>query len=125
MIAVAFLKRRSVSTTLHDGTYKKAAAIVVRLWFFHQEAVCDSYNVLCVVTIRRAVLDFMSRSMTTVRQSLADYRFDTPWRGGTVHSSPGQDVDRGPPVDRETISGGPPVLHARGPNKSIKCIFTV
>jgi hypothetical protein len=31
-----------------------------------------------------------------------------------VYVSRGQDVDRGPPMDRETILGGPPVLHARG-----------
>jgi hypothetical protein len=30
------------------------------------------------------------------------------------YTSPGQGVDRGPPVDRETILGGPPVLQARG-----------
>jgi hypothetical protein len=28
--------------------------------------------------------------------------------------SPGQEVDRGPPVDREIILGGPPVLQERG-----------
>jgi hypothetical protein len=32
----------------------------------------------------------------------------------TGYTSPGQDVDRGPPADRETIYGGPPVHQARG-----------
>jgi hypothetical protein len=27
--------------------------------------------------------------------------------------SPGKDVDRGPGVDRETVSGGPPILQVR------------
>jgi hypothetical protein len=32
----------------------------------------------------------------------------------TLYTSPGQNVDRSPPVNRETILGGPPVLQARG-----------
>jgi hypothetical protein len=31
-----------------------------------------------------------------------------------TYTSPEQDVGRGPPADRETILGGPPVLQARG-----------
>jgi hypothetical protein len=31
-----------------------------------------------------------------------------------ANSIPTRDVDCGPPVDRETILGGPPVLQARG-----------
>jgi hypothetical protein len=41
-----------------------------------------------------------------------EYEFES--NHGLLYASPGQDVDCGPPADRETIWSGPPVLQATG-----------